>query len=116
MIYDIYAVGNTLRSIRNKYGYTQNDMAESLDESYINYSQIEQGRHRMSLELMLKIVTKYGVDPNTLFGIESREKHENKDLSVLEDKLQMLKPNDREYAMSTCLIFIEGLEARKEVV
>ena len=28
MIYDIYAVGNTLRSIRNKYGYTQNDMAE----------------------------------------------------------------------------------------
>lgn len=82
----------------------------------IHYSQIEQGRHRMSLELMLKIVTKYGVDPNTLFGIESREKHENKDLSVLEDKLQMLKPNDREYAMSTCLIFIEGLEARKEVV
>ena len=114
--YDIYAVGNTLRSIRNKYGYTQNDMAESLDVSYIHYSQIEQGRHRMSLELMLKIVTKYGVDPNTLFGIESREKHENKNLSVLEDKLQMLKPNDREYAMSTCLIFIEGLEARKEVV
>ena len=33
MIYDIYAVGNTLRSIRNKYGYTQNDMAESLDVS-----------------------------------------------------------------------------------
>ena len=97
MIYDIYAVGNTLRSIRNKYGYTQNDMAESLDVSYIHYSQIEQGRHRMSLELML-------------------EKHENKNLSVLEDKLQMLKPNDREYAMSTCLIFIEGLEARKEVV
>ena len=115
MIYDIYAVGNTLRSIRNKYGYTQNDMAESLDVSYI-HSQIDQGRHRMILELMLKIVTKYGVDPNTLFGIESREKHENKDLSVLEDKLQMLKPNDREYAMSTCLIFIEGLEARKEVV
>ena len=53
MIYDIYAVGNTLRSIRNKYGYTQNDMAESLDVSYIHYSQIEQGRHRMSLELML---------------------------------------------------------------
>ena len=114
MIYDIYAVGNTLRSIRNKYGYTQNDMAESLDVSYIHYSQIEQGRHRMSLELMLKIVTKYGVDPNTLFGIESREKRENKEMSVLEDKLQMLKPNDREYAMSTCLIFIEGLEARKE--
>lgn len=48
--------------------------------------------------------------------IKHRGKHENKDLSVLEDKLQMLKPNDREYAMSTCLIFIEGLEARKEVV
>ena len=53
---------------------------------------------------------------NTLFGIENREKRENKEMSVLEDKLQMLKPNDREYAMSTCLIFIEGLEARKEVV
>ena len=54
MIYDIYAVGNTLRSIRNKYGYTQNDMAESLDVSYIHYSQIEQGRHRMSLELIIQ--------------------------------------------------------------
>lgn len=71
MIYDIYAVGNTLRSIRNKYGYTQNDMAESLDVSYIHYSQIEQGRHRMSLELMLKIVTKYGVDPNTLLELKA---------------------------------------------
>ena len=58
----------------------------------------------------------FNCQSNTLFGIESREKHENKDLSVLEDKLQMLKPNEREYAMSTCLIFIEGLEARKEVV
>lgn len=90
--------------------------AMGLSQDELAHSQIEQGRHRMSLELMLKIVTKYGVDPNTLFGIESREKHENKNLSVLEDKLQMLKPNDREYAMSTCLIFIEGLEARKEVV
>mgnify|MGYP003371310508 CR=1 FL=1 len=31
-------------------------------------------------------------------------------------RVMILKPNDREYAMSTCLIFIEGLEARKEVV
>ena len=39
MIYDIYAVGNTLRSIRNKYGYTQNDMAESLDVSSGTYAE-----------------------------------------------------------------------------
>lgn len=78
MIYDIYAVGNTLRSIRNKYGYTQNDMAESLDVSYIHYSQIEQGRHRMSLELMLKIVTKYGVDPNTYNNVFTRAAGHNK--------------------------------------
>ena len=30
MIYNIYAVGDSLRNIRKKYGYTQNNMAESL--------------------------------------------------------------------------------------
>ena len=30
MIYNIYAVGDSLRNIRKKYRYTQNDMAESL--------------------------------------------------------------------------------------
>ena len=49
MIYNIYAVGDSLWNIRKKYGYTQNDMAESLGISYTHYSQIEQGRHRMSM-------------------------------------------------------------------
>lgn len=116
MIYDIYAVGNTLRSIRNKYGYTQNDMAESLDVSYIHYSQIEQGRHRMSLELMLKIVTKYGVDPNTLFGIESREKHENKNQTCRHCIFSIIWFKHLQFIFQYRQIFIEGLEARKEVV
>ena len=70
MIYNIYAVGDSLRNIRKKYGYTQNDMAESLGISYTHYSQIEQGRHHMSMQLMMKIVSKYGVDPNSLLGIQ----------------------------------------------
>ena len=57
-----------------KYGYTQNDMAESLGISYTHYSQIEQGRHRMSMQLMMKIVSKYGVDPNSLLGIQLQGK------------------------------------------
>lgn len=115
MIYDVYAVADALRSIRSKYGYTQNDMAESLDVSYIHYSQIEQGRHRMSLELMMKIVSKYGVDPNFLFGISNKNKN-NKGIATLEKKLQMFKPREREYITSICLIFIEVFENGKEAM
>ena len=76
MTYDIYAVGDTLRNIRKRLGYTQNDMAEKLDVSYIHYSQIEQGRHRMSLELMMKIVSEFGIEPNTLLGIDNSKKED----------------------------------------
>ena len=56
MIYDIYAVGNTLRSIRNKYGYTQNDMAESLDVSYIHYSQMLEKKMKSFLFMKLQLM------------------------------------------------------------
>lgn len=80
MIYNIYAVGDSLRNIRKKYGYTQNNMAESLGISYTHYSQIEQGRHRMSMQLMMKIVSKYGVDPNSLLGIQLQGKSTDEEI------------------------------------
>lgn len=85
------------------------DMAESLDISYAHYSQIEQGRHRMSLELMLKIVSKYDVDPNTLLGI-IRKDDENKMIDILNEKLKMLSHAEREYVIFTFLIFMKGFD------
>ena len=111
MIYNIYAVGDSLRNIRKKYGYTQNNMAESLGISYTHYSQIEQGRHRMSMQLMMKIVSKYGVDPNSLLGIQLQGK--STDEEILEQKLKNLKPVEREYVISICLILVEGFESKK---
>ena len=97
MIYNIYAVGDSLRNIRKKYGYTQNDMAESLGISYTHYSQIEQGRHHMSMQLMMKIVSKYGVDPNSLLGIQKERQSTDEEILILEQKLKNLKPVEREY-------------------
>ena len=113
MIYNIYAVGDSLRNIRKKYRYTQNDMAESLGISYTHYSQIEQGRHRMSMQLMMKIVSKYGVDPNSLLGIQLQGKSTDEEILMLEQKLKNLKPVEREYVISICLILVEGFECRK---
>ncbi len=113
MIYNIYAVGDSLRNIRKKYGYTQNDMAESLGISYTHYSQIEQGRHHMSMQLMMKIASKYGVDPNSLLGIQRQGKSTDEEIVILEQKLKNLKPVEREYVISICLILIEGLKAKK---
>ncbi len=114
MTYDIYVVGDSLRAIRNKLGYTQNDMAEKLDVSYIHYSQIEQGRHRMSLELMMKIVSEFGIEPNALLGIDNSKK-ENA-FCEIESRIKMFNPKEQEYLTSACLIFIDGYEARREVV
>lgn len=109
MLYDIYAVSDTLKKIRKQLGYTQSDMAESLDISYAHYSQIEQGRHRMSLDHMLKIVSKYDVDPNTLLGI-IRKDDENKMVDILNEKLKMLSHAEREYVIFTFLIFMKGFD------
>lgn len=113
MIYNIYAVGDSLRNIRKKYGYTQNDMAESLGISYTHYSQIEQGRHHMSMQLMMKIVSKYGVDPNSLLGIQKERQSTDEEILILEQKLKNLKPVEREYVISICLILVEGFKCKK---
>lgn len=115
MRYNIYAVGDALRNIREKHGYTQSDMAESLDISCIHYSQIEQGRHRMSLDLMMKITSMYDVDPNTLFGV-TVDQPANTEVDRLNQELKNLKPDEQRYVTATFLTFLEGFQVRKEAV
>ena len=113
MIYNIYAVGDSLRNIRKKYGYTQNDMVESLGISYTHYSQIEQGRHHMSMQLMMKLVSKYGVDPNSLLGIQKERQSTDEEILFLERKLKNLKPVEREHVISICTISVEGFKCKQ---
>lgn len=115
MRYNIYAVGDALRSIREKHGYTQSDMAESLDISYIHYSQIEQGRHRMSLDLMLKIASMYEVDLNSLFGVDVNQAS-NTEVNKLNQELKSLQPDEQRYVAATFLNFLEGFQIRKGAV
>ena len=67
MVYNTLAVGDALREIREQNGYTQSDMAENLEISCIHYASIEQGRQKMRLGLMLKMVSLYGVGLDKLF-------------------------------------------------
>ena len=115
MVYNTLAVGDALREIREQYGYTQSDMAENLEISCIHYAAIEQGRHKMSLDLMLKIVSLYGVGLEKLFG-EPVKQSGNSNVDKLNQKLNTLRPEDLNYVVPALLIFLDGFKVRKEAV
>ena len=67
----------------------------------------------MSMQLMMKIVSKYGVDPNSLLGIQKERQSTDEEILILEQKLKNLKLVEQEYVISICLIFVEGFECKK---
>ena len=115
MQYDGFAVGDVLRDIRSQHNFTQNEMAEKLDVSYIHYSQIEQGRHKMSLELMLRIASEFDIEPNMILGVMPAGGSINAQVDELKRRLTALKPEEREYVVSAWNVFLDGFNARKDV-
>ena len=53
------------------------------------------------------------MDPNSLLGIQLQGKSTDEEILMLEQKLKNLKPVEREYVISICLILVEGFECRK---
>ena len=66
MEYNFIHTSKCLQDIREKMAMTQSQMAEALDISLTHYAQIEQGGHKMSLDLLFKMMTFCQVDANTL--------------------------------------------------
>jgi len=60
-------LGDNIRKIRNKRGYSQEEFAEISGFSRSYYTEIETGKRNISVLNLIKIIETLRVDPNELF-------------------------------------------------
>jgi len=62
-----------LKKLRNRYNYTSQYMADSLDISKSFYSQIENRKRNLSYDMAIKISSIFKMSPDQLFYEETKE-------------------------------------------
>ena len=70
---DLYTIGNNIRDLREQKQLTQMMVVNDLGISYTHYAKIEEGMRRMSLKMLLMLVTYFNTDTNTILGITVKE-------------------------------------------
>lgn len=116
MIYDEEKIREILKNLREQMGKTQAEMSEMLNVSVIHYSQIEQGRRKMSLELLLRIAAVFEVDPNTILGINTESETVDSTIDDLLKRLNKLNPEEKMYVLSVYDAFMDGYYARRGAI
>ncbi|MFW6030647.1 MAG: helix-turn-helix domain-containing protein [Halanaerobiales bacterium] len=66
MVINIKYIGNIIRVSRKKYNLTQQELADKVITSRSYISDIENGKHNISTELLLKIAIVLDIDLNYL--------------------------------------------------
>lgn len=77
MLIDYVAIGQRIKTIRKREGYTQEKLAENLDVSIVYISQIENGRTKLSLEMLIKIAYLLDTDPGLFLTGIALHTHKN---------------------------------------
>lgn len=116
LYYNQYSVGDSLRELRKNKNMTQYEMADKLEISYTHYAQIEQGKHKMSVDLLLKMMFVLSADANTILGVENETKNDSSFEIVTGDKdlLDFIKTvssfdrDKRSFILNVCKTFING--------
>lgn len=116
LYYNQYSVGDSLRELRKNKNMTQYEMADKLDISYTHYAQIEQGKHKMSVDLLLKMMFVLSADANTILGVENETKSDSSFEIVTGDKelLDFIKTvssfdrDKRNFILNVCKTFVNG--------
>ena len=79
-------IGLLIKSIRQKLGLTQQQLAESLGYSHKSMiTKIEKGESDMSYDKMLLFIDKYGLDANTLFFDDQKGSHRHAKVLTIQD-------------------------------
>ena len=113
--YDKFAVSNIIRELREKKSLTQTELAEELAISAAHYSQIEQGRHGMSMDVLFELMNCFGVDANTILGLQEVPKTGVGRFDIMLDKLADLKEAEQEYIVDAWQTVLDSYLKGKEV-
>lgn len=105
--YDGCSVGPNLRELRQNHKYTVEYLSELTDISVSTITQMEQGGRNLSMKNLYVLMDVYGVDANVILGI-----HEVKNEDSIDERLNQLSQNNKEYLRNTFLYMIENVEKK----
>jgi len=75
-------IASTVKMVRKNLGLTQAQLAEGLELSAGHIGSFEQGKTKISYDVMEKFVLKYNIDANLFFG-KTRDDKDISDASVV---------------------------------
>lgn len=102
---DSAEIGRRIKEIRNKFGYTREELSERLGVSPQFIANTEQGRHRLSYDNLAKLCGLTCVSSDfILFG--SREEG---DTGGLSDILKNLPPEHIELVEAIVISYVKGI-------
>lgn len=107
LVFDLYAVGNKLLSVRRRLGMTQSEVAEAARLSDRTYADIERGTVNMRIETLLRICNVLHITPDDIFTeaipFSSIQQEE------LMNRLNACNQKDKETALRLLEVFLDSL-------
>ena len=113
MEYDGIRIGQSVRDIRMEKGMTIEQLCEKVDKSVSHIHQMELGSRKMSIDLLLSLVTALDTDANSILGILPKESPneadgEQNNVSV-DEELDRLSETQRAYLQGIFLTMIQRI-------
>lgn len=109
MKYNKYIVSENIKNLRAEKGITAFELSEALDCSISHISQIEQGKRKMSVELLCEMAEYFETDTDSILGRSDKEQSDNGEIGFSRDvgnlesisgAIEMLSPKLREYVIN----------------
>lgn len=112
MEYNGLRIGQSIRDIRTKRGMTIEQLSGEVDKSVSHIHQIELGSRKMSVDLLLSLVSVLDTDANSVLGIQSQkdtsECKEKIGISI-DDELDKLSKKQSDYLKGIFLAMIQKI-------
>lgn len=116
MKYDGILIGQAVRNIRTERGLTIEELSDRVDKSVSHIHQLELGSRKMSVDLLLSLVSVLDTDANRILRIENteavcdREQESSTEISI-DDELDKLPAPQREYLKKAFLNMLQTIPA-----
>lgn len=99
-------IGGRIERLRNKFGYTREELAEKIGISWQHLANMEKGRRGVTTDLLFRLHDIFGVSIDYLFGFEV----EGNDLSDINAWLINIDPSIYPYIEELVIAFIKAVQ------
>ena len=85
-------LGMRIKNLRERYGYTQNELSSLTNLSLKNLGELERGRGNPSLSSLLKVAEVFRISVSELFDFDQEEKNQDVLKEEIALRLQTARP------------------------